>query len=283
MGSLRNPVGSLAPAVYWRRRVLVVLALLAVLALILYACSGSGSGKKKQPAGDGRSSSPAASQTSAPSEGGSSSPAASGGASGSASSASAGGPSGGASGGATSAGGANGGTGGVNGGGTGGVNGGGTGGVNGGGTTGGIGQTGGTATGPGGCQLSLSLSTPSPAYANGDNPQFTVAVVNKGTSDCDVDVSPKALILNVYSGQDHIWSSADCATGGKDLRGIAPGGVQTVTYTWNRTRSSPGCAGNGASVPLGTYFGVASLAPGSGPNAPAAQSQPKTFELKTGS
>lgn len=270
MGSLRNPVGSLAPAVYWRRRVLVLLAVLAVLALVLYACSGSGSGKKN-PIADGHSS-PAASQSSVPTNGGSSTKAgASGGTSGAPSSG-ASGSSGGPGGGSASASGTNGSTGGTNGG-TSGA----TGGTNGGPGTG----PSGTTSGPG-CQLSLSLATQS-AYANGVDPQFTVAVVNKGTADCDVDVSPKSLVLNVYSGQDHVWSSADCGTGGKDLIGIAPGEVKTVTYTWNRTRSAQSCSANATPVNLGTYFGVVSLGPGSSPNVPAAQSQPKTFELKTGS
>jgi hypothetical protein len=244
---------------------LVLLAGLAVLALVLYACSGSGSGKK-QPIADGHSTGPAASQSSVPTGGGSSSQnAASGGVSGGPSSSGASVSSGGPGGGSATPSGTNGGTNGTTGGTTGGP---------------GTGPTG--ASGPG-CQLSLSLTTQSAAYANGDDPQFTVAVVNKGTSDCDVDVSPKSLVLNVYSGLDHVWSSADCGTGGKDLRGIAPGTVQTVTYAWNRTRSSQGCTSNGASVNLGTYYGVVSLGPGSGPNAPAAQSQPKTFQLKTGS
>lgn len=238
-----------------------MLAVIAVLALILYACSGSGSGKQ-HPAAHATDS-PTGTQSSAPAASGSSSQtAANGGASGSsgATSASAGAPSGGAGGGSSTAGTAGGITGGVT----------------------GTGPTGG-ATGGAGCQLSLSLASQATAYANGVDPQFTVAVVNKGTTDCDVDVSPKALVLNIYSGADHIWSSADCATGGKDLRGIAPGAVQTVTYTWNRTRSSQGCAAHAGSAALGMYIGVATLGPGTGPNAPAAQSQPKSFELKTGS
>lgn len=264
MGSLRNPVGSLAPAVYWRRRVLVVLAGVAALALVLYACSGSGS-KKNQPVGSGKSSGPVASSSSTPTAGGgSSSSAATGGASGGAPSSRAGGPTGGASGSASVPGGVNGGVVGT----TGGPSGSAPGGI--------------TGSGPG-CQLSLSLTSQEAAYANGVDPQFTVAVVNKGTSDCDVDVSPKSLVLNVYSGLDHVWSSADCATGGKDLRGIAPGAVQTVTYTWNRTRSSQGCAPGSSAAGLGTYYGVVILGSGSGPNAPSAQSQPKTFQLKTGS
>ncbi|WP_194916331.1 hypothetical protein [Catenulispora rubra] len=241
-----------------------MLAVVAVLALVLYACSGSGS-KKKQPVADG--SSPTASQSSVPTAGGSQT-AASGGASGGPSSAGASGPSGGASGASGSASASGGTNGGVNGGANS------TGGTN--------GASGGSTSGPG-CQLSLSLTSQSSAYANGVDPQFTVAVANKGTADCDVDVSPKSLVLNVYSGPDHVWSSADCATGGKDLRGIAPGGVKTVTFTWNRTRSSQGCTAGSSSAKLGMYFGVVILGPGSGANAPAAQSQAKSFELKTGS
>lgn len=242
-----------------------MLAAVVVLALVLYACSGSGSGKK-QPVADGKPS-PTGTQSSVPGSTGGSSSAAGGGASGaSGASSSAGAPSGGASGGSTTAGGASGSTNAPNGG---------TGGTTGTGT--------GTATGGPGCQLSLSLTSQAAAYANGVDPQFTVAVVNKGTADCDIDVSPKSLVLNVYSGNEHIWSSADCATGGKDLRGIAPGAVQTVSYSWDRTRSSQGCPANAGSAQLGMYFGVVSLAPGTGQSSPIAQSQPKTFELKTGS
>jgi len=262
VGSLRNPVGSLAPAVYWRRRVLVVAAVVVVLALILYACSGSGTGKK-QPVADGKTGGPSASQSSTPASGGSSSggPSASGsaGAPSGAPSASGGAPSGGSSAGSTS------------------------GGATGGAPGGGNGTTGPLAGGGAGCQLSLTLTNQAPAYVNGDKPQFTVAVVNKGTSDCDVDLSAKSLVLNIYSGQDRIWSSADCATGDKDLRGIAPGAVETITYSWDRSRSSAGCSAGNASAQLGMYYGVVSLAAGGGPNAPAAQSQPKTFELKSGS
>lgn len=265
MGSLRNPVGSLPSAVYWRRRVLVLAALLVVLALILYACSGSGSGKKK-PAADGRSTSPAASQTSSvPASGASSSQAASGGPT-----TASGGPSGS---GPASSGGAPSGSAGASGG---------PGGATGGANAGGTGGTGG-ASSTGSCQLSLTLSTQSPAYANGDKPAFTVTAVNKGTAQCNVDLGPKSLILNIFTGSDRVWSSADCTDAGQDLRGIAPGAVQTVTYTWNRLRSAAGCPADGQTAKLGTYFGVVSLAAGSTPASPAAQSQPKIFELKSGS
>ncbi|NUR61930.1 MAG: hypothetical protein HOV87_25205 [Catenulispora sp.] len=291
MGSLRNPVGSLPSTVYWRRRVLVLLAVLVVLALILYACSDSGSGKKK-PAGNGKTS-PTASQSSL-SQSGSSSASASGGPSGSAPgtsnvpSSSAGAPSGSSAGASSGAAGGPGSSGGASGGASGGTTGGAVGGASGG-TTGGAsgGTTGGVSGAPvgasGSCQLSLLLTQASGQYANGDHPSFTVTALNKGTADCDVDLSPKSLVLTVYSGSDRIWSSADCTTAGPDIRGIAPGTAQTVAYSWDRVRSSPGCPAGGQPVKLGNYFGVVSLAAGTGPNAPSAQSQPKVFELKSGS
>ncbi|GAA2034830.1 hypothetical protein GCM10009839_39290 [Catenulispora yoronensis] len=245
-----------------------MLAVLAALALILYACSDSGSGKKK-PAADGRSSSPAASQSSLASSGGSTSAAASGGATAS-------------SGGASSS--ASGASGGAPSGSVGGPTGssGGTGGTGGSTASGAKGSTAAPNTGATGCQLSLTLSSQA-QYANGDQPAFTITAFNKGTADCDVDFSPRAMVLNIFSGADRIWSSADCGLGARDIRGIAPETAQNVTYTWNRVRSATGCPGGQPSAKLGTYFGVVSLAAGNGTAAPAAQSQPKTFELKSGS
>ncbi|MFL6115999.1 MAG: hypothetical protein ACJ786_32305 [Catenulispora sp.] len=274
-----------------------MLALLAVLALVLYACSGAGSGNK-HPNGSGRTGATVTARSSTPTIGGNSSTA-SGGATAtsgvtSSSPSASGGPSGspGASGSAGSAGGT-GGTGGASsgasGGATGGASGGATGGASGGAATGGAsGGTGGASglpasNGNSGCQLTLTLTSQSPAYANGDQPAFTVSVLNKGTADCDVDLGPKSLMLNVFSGSDRIWSSADCTTGGADLRDISPGDVQTVTYTWNRIRSAPGCPAGGQPAKLGIYYGVVTLAAGTNAAAPAAQSQPKTFELKSGS
>ncbi|NUP47343.1 MAG: hypothetical protein HOW97_08515, partial [Catenulispora sp.] len=166
------------------------------------------------------------------------------------------------------------------------------------GSSGGTGGTGGTGGGPGGvtggvtggpsaagtgCQLSLVLTSQSPQYANGDHPSFTVTAFNKGTADCDVDLGPKSLVLNIYSGSDRVWSSADCASGGPDIRGIAPGTALNVPYTWDRIRSSAGCPAGAQLAKLGMYFGVVNLAAGTSPTAPAAESQPKSFELKSGS
>lgn len=46
MPSLRQPVGPLPASIYWRRRLVVFAALIAVLALIVWLTSGSDGGSK---------------------------------------------------------------------------------------------------------------------------------------------------------------------------------------------------------------------------------------------
>ena len=130
--------------------------------------------------------------------------------------------------------------------------------------------------------MSLSLLTRAPAYANGEKPDFTVAVSNKGSVDCTADLGPKSLVLTIYSGADRIWSSADCG-GQADLRGIAPNTVQQIPYTWARVRSQPGCSGQASAAGVGTYYATVTLATGSGATAASFTSQQQSFQLKNGS
>jgi hypothetical protein len=246
--------------VYWRRRLVVLAAFLAALALVLYACSGS-SGTSKQPVGM---------QTPA----GGVSAGATSGASGTASSGAPGAtpPASADSGtaGATSANGAaSGGPTGQSGGQNGGANPSGT--------------ANGTAA-PGSCQLKLSMVSSSHDYVNGEQPMFSVAIVNNGTSDCTADVGPKSLVLTVYSGADRIWSTADCGDGKQDLRAVPPGGVQQISIPWPRTRSVPGCTGTATPAAVGTYYAQATLGTGTGtPLAATFTTSQQTFVLKTGS
>jgi hypothetical protein len=251
--------------------------LTAVLALVLYACSGSSSSKKNPGQGTKSSASPSAlaSAGAAAAAGG----AAAGGV------AAAGGGSGGGAGGSGSA---AGGTGGSAGGTTvGGTTTGGSG-TAGGTTSGTAGGTGGTTTGgtavQGPCQLTLALTGGAAAYANGEQPSFTVAVVNKGTADCTADLGSKSLVLTVYSGSERIWSTADCGDGKPDLRSItAAGGIQQISVTWPRVHSSPGCAGDKTPATFGTYYAQVSLATGTGTTAASFTSSQQSFQLKSGS
>lgn len=251
-------MGQLPAAVYWRRRLVVLAAFIVALALILYACSGSSGTKKpvgSSPAGAVSTGVPTGA-TGASSAAGATPPASADSSAGGATPASAGvsgGPSNGQ-----------------------------------GGPSGGpAGTAGGTANGtaaPGACQLKLSLVSSSHDYVNGEQPMFSVAIVNNGTADCTADVSAKSLVLTVFSGTDRVWSSADCGDGKQDLRAVPPGGVQQISITWPRTRSVPGCTGGAPPVAVGTYYAQATLGTGPGtPQAATFTTSQQTFVLKTGS
>lgn len=97
----------------------------------------------------------------------------------------------------------------------------------------------------------------------GQNNTFTVTLVNAAAQTCLASVTDKNFELKVFSGQDRIWSSRDCAKAlvafDKKLAGQA--GV-SWKMTWNGERSVKGknCK-RGADTPqAGTYWATAQLA-----------------------
>ncbi|MFB7947700.1 hypothetical protein ACFC6L_22615 [Kitasatospora phosalacinea] len=242
MPSLRQPVGPLPASIYWRRRVVVLVALAVVLLVIgLLAFGGDGDKQKKT---SGSSPLPAPAQSITPGA----SP------TGPAITTRPGGGSGGSSGGA-------GGEISV----TGGNSSGGGGGTGTGGSTGGSG--GGTGTGgssrPGGgaspavnttevmalpvcttSQLTLELAPAQNSYAAKEKPKLALTVRNSSGAGCRINLSHEYSFLTVTSSaNERVWSSADCITERTDAWAQIGGnsGV-TETFTWDRTRSKPQCA-----------------------------------------
>ncbi|MGH3500559.1 MAG: hypothetical protein ACRDQA_06640, partial [Nocardioidaceae bacterium] len=79
-------------------------------------------------------------------------------------------------------------------------------------------------------------------------------VVNIARSKCYVDVGSVGTRLNVISGDDHVWSTADCPSGKKHkLRKFSSGGVYTTSVTWKKTRSWEGCPDREVSAKPGYY------------------------------
>ncbi len=252
MPSLRNPVGPLPSSIYWRRRIVALVVLAAVVALIGWLLFGGGGAKK--PLADTGKTSPAQSITPGPSgTGGGSSDGTVGGPSGS------GKPSAGASAGASTGG-----------------SGGGTGSpqpvtVTGGGTTGGSGggngaNTAGTMNLPV-CQaadLELSLTSTEQSYGATQWPVFQLGISNTSGAACRTDLGAKSAVVVVStSGNNHVWSSADCpALASSQWYAIpASGTALTADFEWGRTTSAPGCtpgAGGAAAAP-GTYVVQVSL------------------------
>ncbi|MGW6917104.1 hypothetical protein ACWGB8_25225 [Kitasatospora sp. NPDC054939] len=289
MPSLRQPVGPLPASIYWRRRLVVLVAVLAVGALIAWLMSGQDDGGKSpsgkaQPAPTG---SPAQSITPGATPSGPARPGSvgggsggSGGATGGAVSGSGGGEvslsSGGTGGGATGQGAA---TGGGSGGGTGG--GAAAGGTSGGGAAGGTSGSGSGGSGGGSgappvntaevmalpvcasSQITLELSSAQNAYQPKEKPRMVLTVRNSAGSNCRVDLgrTTSAITLTASNGE-RIWSSGDCPPDrASSWVQIPANGGLTETFTWDRSRSKPQCATpvDPAPAPAGNYLVVADL------------------------
>ncbi|MFF2042450.1 hypothetical protein ACFVVX_18685 [Kitasatospora sp. NPDC058170] len=289
MPSLRQPVGPLPASIYWRRRVVMLAAVVAVIALILWLMSdqgdGGGQGKAAQ-AVPSQSQTPAQAITPGASPSGPANTLRPGG--GGSGGGGSGGPGGGTGGGAVS--GSGGGdvslsTGGTGGGAapnpapaTGGAAAGGTaaGGAAGGGAAGGTG--GGTAGGTGApavntaevmalpvcasSAVTLELSSAQNSYQPKDKPRLALTVHNASGANCRVDLGRTASAITVTaSSGERIWSSGDCPSdrGGSWVQIPANNGL-TETFTWDRSRSKPQCAtADPAAAPAGNYLVVADL------------------------
>ncbi|MBV6697122.1 hypothetical protein KV557_08315 [Kitasatospora aureofaciens] len=283
MPSLRQPVGPLPASIYWRRRVVVLAAIAAVIALIAWLMSGQGGGdngpqSKTAQAAPPQSQTPAQAITPGASPSGPAAPpggGSTGGSGGATGGAANGGPVAGSGGGevSLSTGGSNGGapnpapaTGGAA---AGGAAGGGTGG------TGGSGGSGGTGGGApavntpevmalpvcASSQVALELASAQNSYQPKDKPRLALTVRNSGAN-CRVDLgrAASAITVNASNG-DRVWSSGDCpADRGSSWLQIPASGSQIETFTWDRSRSKPQCAtADPASPANGTYVVLAEL------------------------
>ncbi|MFD5463968.1 hypothetical protein ACFWIQ_14295 [Kitasatospora sp. NPDC127059] len=276
---MRQPVGPLPASIYWRRRVVVLVAVAAVVALIAWLMSDQG--------GDGGSPSKAAQAVPSQSQSQTPAQAITPGASPSGPAAH---PAGGGGGGPVASGGGSevGLSGGGTGGGTGGAGGsGGSGGAGGSGGTGGNpapGGTGGSTGGSGGSgggapavntpevmalpvcsssQVALELAGSQNSYQPKDKPKLALTVKNSSGANCRVDLGRTASVITVSSGSnnDRVWSSGDCPPDkGNIWVQIPANSSQTETFTWDRSRSKPQCATADQAPPAnGTYVVLAEL------------------------
>ncbi|MFD1845403.1 hypothetical protein [Arthrobacter flavus] len=103
-------------------------------------------------------------------------------------------------------------------------------------------------------QAEVSASTDADAYAPEENPVLTLTITNTGEVPCPINVGTSQMEFLVTSGEDRIFSSADCQEGAEDLnRDIPPGGSEEANFTWERNRSAPGCQAVEANPTPGFY------------------------------
>ncbi|WP_267594056.1 hypothetical protein [Carbonactinospora thermoautotrophica] len=110
--------------------------------------------------------------------------------------------------------------------------------------------------------IKVTVQTDKRQYAPGVNPFFTLTVENVGQSACRLWVGGDTTELVVTSGTDRIWSSEDCRQGGQaELERFEPGVPVTLRHViWQRVRSKPGCpTGSPQLARPGTYVVTGSV------------------------
>jgi hypothetical protein len=103
-------------------------------------------------------------------------------------------------------------------------------------------------------QVTLTASADATSYPSDQDPRFTLAVANTGHRACRVDLGTAVRSLVVYSGSDRIWSSGDCVEGGHTVVTLRPQHRIAYASTWTRHRSSATTCGSAPVAALpGTY------------------------------
>jgi hypothetical protein len=101
--------------------------------------------------------------------------------------------------------------------------------------------------------LQVTVESDAEAYKSGAAPRFTLSVTNVGPTACRRALGPSAVELRVFSGEDRIWSSDDCAKGtGQGILELAPKEARQLTVQWPGKRTKPGCKTSEVAQP-GTY------------------------------
>ena len=111
------------------------------------------------------------------------------------------------------------------------------------------------------CQSrALEVDLAPSAAAAGKPVSFDVTLRNTSETACLADAGREALVLTVSSGEDRVWSSADCpAEPAERALLLDAGDTAKTTVTWDGTRSAQGCPGGQRAAGGGTYQVMASL------------------------
>ena len=117
--------------------------------------------------------------------------------------------------------------------------------------------------------LAIEVRTPGSA-AVGSKPVFELVVTNAAAVPCvrDLDKGLQELIM-VDDGGARVWGSNDCfPEAGADVRTLAPGEVVVFPVLWGGLASTPDCAGDRTAPPPGAYAVRGRLDTKSSPDAP---------------
>jgi len=89
-------------------------------------------------------------------------------------------------------------------------------------------------------KLTLEAVTDASSYDEGQNPQLSFSIKSTMTEPCSVEAGSDIQEFVITSGEDEIWNSKHCQTGGEAGTVVLQPGVpvQSSSIEWDRTRSA---------------------------------------------
>jgi hypothetical protein len=103
-------------------------------------------------------------------------------------------------------------------------------------------------------QLKIAALTSAAAYRVGAQPVLSLVVTNTATAPCVQNLADSQIELRVYNGAARVWGSHDCKIEpGADLETLPAGKAIQRDVTWSGFSSQPLCAGTRTRVGAGTY------------------------------
>ena len=108
--------------------------------------------------------------------------------------------------------------------------------------------------------IKLTAATDKATYAPAEKPVLEMKIQNTGSEDCTVNVGTSQQEFSIVSGSDRIFSTTDCRTDASDSdMTVKAGATESAHFTWDRLRSAPGCKDVETKPRPGTYTFSAKL------------------------
>ena len=104
--------------------------------------------------------------------------------------------------------------------------------------------------------VEISLASDAQSYRVGRTATFDIGITHIGTLPCTLDAGNVGRELVITSGEDRVYSSADCDTAWSTLQLLAPGDQYPGRVTWATQRSAPGCPAGLPALGAGSYQAV---------------------------
>lgn len=102
--------------------------------------------------------------------------------------------------------------------------------------------------------VSLELGMAGAEVAAGTKVEVPITITNTGQVPCLLDVGNDALQLEVTSGNDTVWTTAQCPAGTAEQPILLPvGGMEETTISWSGRRSAADCPDDTREARAGTY------------------------------